>query len=69
MLLLGVVVLWLVLSEWRGIAPAWRRPARWWSRDPEEYMRSRSPSEPLNVALGVVLGGAAVIYAIVSLIT
>lgn len=67
-LVLGIVILWLVFSERRDIAWSWRHPARWWSRDPEEYMRSRSPSQPLNVLVGMALGVAAIVYGIVALI-
>lgn len=68
-LLLGIVVLWLVFDDRRDISAAWRSPARWWSRDPDEYFRSRAPSQPLNVVLGVTLGIAAVVYGLMTLIT
>lgn len=67
-LLLGIVVLCLVFTDRRDISAAWRRPARWWSRNPDELFRSRAPSEPLNVVVGVMLGVAAVVYGIVTLI-
>ena len=67
-LVLGVVMLWLVWSERHAIASSWRRPARWWRRDADEYIRSRSPSQPLNVVLGVTLGLAAIVYGIVALL-
>jgi len=55
-LLLGIVVLCLVFADRRDISAAWRRPARWWSRDPDEGFRSWAPSQPLNVVVGVILG-------------
>jgi hypothetical protein len=67
-LLLGIALLGLVISDRGDIRGAWRHPSRWWSRDPAESMRSRVPSQPLNVFLGVVLGSAAVIYGLVVLV-
>lgn len=71
LLSLGLALLALVFLHRRDIPAAWRNPARWWAawRDPAEYMESRSPSQPLNVVLGVGLGMAAVIYAVVSLLS
>lgn len=67
-LMLGLVILAMVISDRRDIPAAWRRPARWWSRDPEEYWRSRAPSQPLHVVLGMILGTGAVVYGAIALI-
>lgn len=67
-LLLGVGLLVLVALDRRGIGPAWRKPARWWSRDPVEGFASQAPSQPLNLLLGILLGCAAVAYGVSSLL-
>jgi hypothetical protein len=68
-IVIGVAILALVLSDRGGIRAAWRNPARWWSREPGEYWRSRAPSQPLNVVLGLVLGTAAVVYGVLWLVS
>lgn len=68
-LALGVVILGMIYLDRREIATAWRRPASPWSRDSEEAARSRAPSQPLNLVLGLVLGVAAVVYGVVGLVT
>jgi hypothetical protein len=68
-IVIGLALLGLVWSDRRGIGRAWRRPARFWSRDADEAFRSRAPSQPLNVVLGVTLGVAAIVYGVIGLIT
>jgi hypothetical protein len=68
-ILLGVALLGLVWSDRRRIRNAWRRPARFWARDPVEGFGAQAPSQPLNLALGLVLGIAAIVYGVVGLIT
>jgi hypothetical protein len=67
-LVFGVVILALVASDRRNIGSAWKNPARWWGWRSDEYWRSRAPSQPLNVLLGLGLGIAAVVYGLLSLI-
>lgn len=64
-LLFGLALLSLVIWDRRNIAQAWRQPARWWSAN--EHMDSSAPSQPLNVVLGLLLGGGAVAYGVISL--
>ncbi len=68
-LAIGVTILAMIYSERGAIGPAWRQPARFWSRDPQEHLRSRGPAQPLNLVLGVVLGVGAVVYGVVALVT
>ena len=65
----GVALIGLVFSDRRDIKRDWHSPARWWSRKPGEYQASRSPSQPLNVVLGLLLGTAAVIWGLIGLLT
>ena len=66
-IVIGVALLALVLSDRSRIREAWRSPASWWK--PSEYWESRSPSQPLNVVIGIMLGLAAIIYGVVSLLS
>ncbi len=66
---LGLAILGMIFADRRLIRSAWRRPARWYSRDPDEYMRSRGPAQPLNVLVGLPLGIAAVLYGAIGLLT
>jgi hypothetical protein len=66
-IVIGVVLLALVFSDRSRIREAWSSPKSWWK--PSEYWESRSPSQPLNVVLGVVLGVAAIIYGLASLLS
>jgi uncharacterized membrane protein HdeD (DUF308 family) len=66
-IVVGAALLALVFSDRSRIREAWGSPASWWR--PSEYWASRSPSQPLNVAVGVVLGLAVVIYGVVSLLS
>jgi hypothetical protein len=66
---LGLVILGMIYADRRGIADAWRSPASPWSRDRDEAMRSRSPSQPVNLMFGLPLGVAAVIYGTIGLVT
>ena len=68
-LAVGVTILAMIYSERRSIGPAWRKPARFWSRDSQEAWSSRGPAQPLNLVLGLVLGTAAVVYGVVALVT
>jgi hypothetical protein len=68
-IVVGAAVLALVWTDRRDLGSAWRSPAKWWSRDAGESADSRSPAQPLNAVLGVVLGTAAIVYGIVALIT
>ncbi|HEX6695733.1 MAG TPA: hypothetical protein VF080_03035, partial [Solirubrobacteraceae bacterium] len=68
-LLLGLVLLGMVFSERHDVPRAWKRPSSWLTRDPQEAMRSRAPSQPLNAVLGVILGLGAVVYATIALVT
>ena len=68
LLLVGVALLWLVWWDRGKIRRDWKNPARWWSFRTGEYWRSRSPSQPLNVVLGTVLGLAAVVYGVIDLV-
>jgi hypothetical protein len=69
-LLVGLVILALVFADRDRVREAWRRPARWYAfRNPEEVMEARSPAQPGNVLVGIILGAAAVIYGIVGLVT
>jgi hypothetical protein len=65
-IVIGCALLALVVSDAANISNAWRSPARWWK--PVEYWRSRQPSQPLNIVLGITLGIAALVYGIISLI-
>jgi len=66
-LLAGVLLLWMVWSDRGDIERYWKNPARFWRAD--EYLRAGSPSQPLSVVLGTVLGGCAVVYGVVALVT
>lgn len=65
-IVLGVALLGLVVGDRKNIGSASRKPSRWFRQ--EEYWDSRSPSQPLNVVLGVGLGLAALIYGVVTLL-
>jgi hypothetical protein len=68
-LLAGAALLWLVWSDRGNIRRDWKKPARWWSVKADEALRSRSPSQPLNVVLGTVLGLGAVVYGVLALVS
>lgn len=62
----GLFLLGMVFSDRGKIRQARRSPARWWK--PGEFTESRGPAQPGNVILGVVLGVAALVYGVVTLI-
>lgn len=66
LVLVGVALLWLVWSDRGAVRRDWKEPARWWK--PGEYWAARSPSQPLNVVLGTVLGLGAVVYGLIALL-
>lgn len=68
-LILGIVILALVFDDRSDIRRNWSRPARFYSRNVAEGMEARSPSQPGNVLAGLLVGLAAVIYGLVSLLT
>jgi hypothetical protein len=68
LLLAGAALLWAVWSDRGNIRRDWKNPARWWSSKADEQFRSRSPSQPLNVVLGTVLGLGAVVCGILALV-
>jgi hypothetical protein len=68
-LLAGAALLWAVWSDRGNVRRDWKSPARWWAFKTDEHWRSRSPSQPLNVVLGTVLGLGAVVYGILALVS
>jgi hypothetical protein len=65
----GIVLLWLVWSERGSIRRDWANPARFWAIKSDEAVRSRAPSQPFNVVVGTLLGTAAVVYGVISLVS
>jgi hypothetical protein len=65
-IVVGLFLLGMVFSDRGKMRQAWRSPARWWK--PAEVTDSREPAQPLNVILGLVLGAAALVYGVVTLI-
>jgi hypothetical protein len=63
----GLVTIGLVISDRGEIRKNWRQPARWWRLS--ESFDARAPSQPGNIVLGIVLGAAAIIYGVVTLLT
>jgi hypothetical protein len=68
-ILAGVLLLAFVWSDRRELREAWRQPARWWSRDPLEAFESRTPAQPLNVVVALVLGITAIVFGVLSVVT
>jgi RsiW-degrading membrane proteinase PrsW (M82 family) len=66
-LIVGLALLGLTWSDRKNVRQAWRKPARWWRL--REYWDARAPSQPLNLVLGTVLGGAAVVFGVLGLVT
>lgn len=65
-LVIGLIILGLVVADFGAARNAWRSPSRWWRAN--EAMDSRKPAQPGNLLVGLLLGGAATIYGIVSLV-
>jgi hypothetical protein len=65
-IVLGVVILAFVYSDRRLIRRAWHGPARF-SRGQEAF-EARAPSQPGNLAVGVLLGVAAIAYGVYALV-
>jgi hypothetical protein len=63
----GLALFGLVWSDRKHVRQAWKKPARWWRLS--ENFDARAPSQPFNLVLGCVLGGAAVVFGIVGLLT
>lgn len=61
-IILGIVILAFVFADRQLIGRAWRKPARFWRLD--EAWESRAPSQPCNVAAGLILGLAAIAYGV-----
>jgi hypothetical protein len=66
-LIAGLALLGLTWSDRKNVRQAWKQPARWWR--PREQWDARAPSQPLNLVLGTVLGGAAVVFGVLGLVT
>jgi hypothetical protein len=62
----GTVILAMIWSDRHKIPSAWRKPARFWRTG--EYMESREPSQPFNWTVGLLVGIAAIVYGVLSLI-
>jgi hypothetical protein len=66
-LIAGLALLGLTWSDRKNVRLAWKKPARWWR--PREHWAARAPSQPLNLVLGCLLGGAAVVFGVLGLVT